>query len=106
MADGGSATSRFEVLLGEERQAALKADVGWLERLQGDKARALAEMNEDPPPADRREALALEARSNLVLLRQLTELHRALLLEHGAAPATYGPNGVRAAPLACSTRRR
>jgi hypothetical protein len=105
VADGG-ASARFEALLREERQAALRADVVWLERLQGDKARALAEMSEDPPSADQREALALEARSNLVLLRQLTELHRALLLEHGAAPTTYGPNGVRAAPLACSTRRR
>lgn len=106
MADGGSATSRFEALLGEEREAALKADVGWLERLQGDKARALAEMSDDPPPTERRQALALEARSNLVLLRQLTELHRALLLEHGAGTATYGPTGVRASPLGLSTRRR
>jgi hypothetical protein len=50
--------------------------------------------------------LALEARSNLVLLRQLSELHRALLLEHGAISATYGPNGIRSAPLASTTRRR
>ena len=106
MADGGGASARFEALLGEERQAALQADVAWLERLQGDKARALAEMSDDPPPEDKREALALEARSNLVLLRQLTELHRALLLEHGAVPTTYGPDGVRAAPLALSVRRR
>jgi hypothetical protein len=100
------ASARFGSLLSEEREAALKADLGWLERLQGEKAVALEEMSQDPPAADEREALALEARSNLVLLRQLSELHRALLLEHGAISATYGPNGIRSAPLASTTRRR
>ncbi|MBX7190579.1 MAG: hypothetical protein K1X94_00890 [Sandaracinaceae bacterium] len=105
MADGGAA-ERFEALLTQERAAALSADIGWLERLQADKALALEDMAKEPPPADRQEALALEARSNLVLLRQLSELHRALLLEHGAGSSTYGPNGARTAPAFTSARRR
>ncbi len=105
MADGGAA-ERFEALLSQERAAALSADIGWLERLQSDKAKALEEMAEDPPLPERQEALALEARSNLVLLRQLSDLHRALLLEHGAAPTTYGPTGARSAPAFSSARRR
>jgi hypothetical protein len=103
---GGGASERFEALLSEERRAALAADVGWLERLQTDKAEVLEQLSADPPPAERREALAIEARANLVLMRQLTELHRALLLEHGAPAATYGPDGLRTAPRLTSSRRR
>lgn len=106
MPDGGGASERFEALLSDERRAALAADLGWLERVQADKADVIAQMSADPPTPERRESLAHEARANLVLLRQLSELHRALLLEHGAPATTYGPDGLRTAPRVTSTRRR
>ena len=85
----------FSALLDEERSAALGADVGRLVLLQEEKARVLAEMAEDPPPPELQATLAMRARGNIVLLRQLTELHRALLLEDGAPPLTYGRSGAR-----------
>ena len=105
MADGGAA-GRLEVLLGDERHAALAADVGWLERLQVDKAAAIAQLSDEPLSPEQGESLAMRARANLVLLRQLAELHRALLLEHAAPAATYGPDGLRTAPRLTSSRRR
>lgn len=100
-----AAVDCFSSLLEEERTAALGADVGRLELLQDEKARVLAEMANDPPPLERQAELAARARGNVVLLRQLAELHRALLLEDGAPPVTYGRSGARASD-GRSLRRR
>ena len=95
MADGGGPAGRFEALLVEERTAALAADVTRLGELQNDKERVLQEMKVDPPPAWQNEAIALAARANVLLIRQLAELHRALLSEHGVGAVTYERSGRR-----------
>lgn len=78
-------------LLRRERAAALQADVEALEVLQEEKRELLARVEReggiDGPTF---EHLAEVAKANLVLIRQLVALHRALA---GLAPGGYGADG-------------
>lgn len=100
-----SALIRLSSLLDAEREAALAADVEALEALQAEKEQALAELAEAPPPSAAQSEIVKKARANLGLLRQLAELHQALLLGEGAMPATYGPTGVARIEDVVSLRR-
>lgn len=90
--------NRLAMLLEQERNAALSADVETLEALQEAKEALLAEVSArgsvDKVAYQR---LAGTARSNLALLRQLVVFQRALLglQEKGAG---YGATGRPAAP--------
>lgn len=88
-----SPLARFSALLDAERQAALAADVGALAALQGDKESVLAELAAAPPSAEAQAEIVRKARTNVGLLRQLADLHRALLVDDGGAGMTYGPHG-------------
>ena len=88
-----SALVRFSSLLDAERTAALAADLESLAALQIEKERTLAELGAAPPPPEEQAEIVRKARANVGLLRQLAELHRALLVGENAGSATYGPTG-------------
>jgi hypothetical protein len=90
--DREEAASQLARLLEEERAAALAADLPRLEALQDPKQRAVDALSGAPVVAV--EALASRARENVTLIRQLVELHRSLLLEHGLESTAYRPTGL------------
>jgi hypothetical protein len=100
-----SPLARFSTLLDDERKAALSADLESLATLQGHKQRVLAELEAAPPTADEQADVVRKARANVGLLRQLAELHHALLAGESASTGTYGPNGVTRLEGTLSLRR-
>lgn len=79
-------------LFEREREAALRADLDALVELQELKRGVLDQLCGDGSglPADQLAPIVLAAKSNLVLLRQLTSVHRALA---GVDAASYGADG-------------
>lgn len=83
------ALERIANLLVEERAAAIAADLDALERIQHEKRAALDEMErEEHIDESARSKVIEQARANTRLLRQLADLHRALV-DHSVAQ-TYG----------------
>jgi len=101
---GRTPLEQFSTLLDVERKAALAADVDTLSALQDHKAAVLAEMQSDPPTAQQQAEIVRKAHANIGLVRQLAELHRALLVGEAAAP-TYGPRGLTLMETTVSLRR-
>ena len=80
-------------LLDEEHEAAKSADLERLVSLQEAKRAAVVSLGAIPPSDDERSALAIAARENLVLIRHLAMMFRALA---GTGVAvTYGAAGQR-----------
>ncbi|MCA9609518.1 MAG: hypothetical protein KC619_28160 [Myxococcales bacterium] len=90
-------------LLRREREAALAGDLEALEELQSEKREAVdALLEAAPDDPDAIEALAVDARANVVLIRQLVGIHRALA---GLEPSGYGADGRSQPPHAAGATR-
>ena len=86
------AVEQFEELLRAEREAAIAADLDALERIQEQKLAALEPLGRELVLDERaRSRVVREAQANTRLLRQLSELHRALV--ESAPDRTYGARG-------------
>ncbi len=93
-----SALVRFRALLGEEREAARRADTAALVALQDAKREALKALQAEPEAfASARAALAEEAERNVALLRQRRRLYEGAL---DIRRPTYGRGGHREARAA------
>ena len=80
-------------LLDEEREAAKAANLERLVELQEAKRAAVESLGAIPPSDEEHSALAIAARENLVLIRHLASMYRALA--GGGVAVTYGAAGQR-----------
>jgi len=100
-----SALVRFSSLLDAERAAALAADVDALAELQAQKREAIRDLEAERPTEQAQALIVRKARANVGLLRQLAELHHALLTGEARGPVTYGPDGTTQLSSSFSLRR-